>query len=112
MITPAKVGDHVKVTLGESVVVGEVTARDIFRATVQADGDNHPRNFSFARWTFEVLAPVIPDTVGTWIKDCDGVAWRRDPSGWGVVGFSMRRTLKTVTGLYGPLVEVEMVAKA
>ena len=81
-----KVGDRVRATCGESVIVGEVAAvTNRLVLYVIVDGDDtrdRSRCFAFADWIVEVLAPPIPDVVGTIVRDEDGDAWQRFDGGW------------------------------
>lgn len=111
MSTP-KVGDRVKATCGESVVVGTVTAREAFRASVQADGDEHPRNFSFALWAFEVLVPEIPNAAKTVCTDYMGDAWQYRNGAWSSTSTSDTfETSALLANRWGPLVEMAPVVR-
>ena len=79
-----KVGDRVRCTLGESVLVGEVLESYISSLAVRADGDDDEcdTRVYLERWTVEVLPPPIPDTIGTIVADRNGMAWERYERGW------------------------------
>ena len=85
-MTAVKVGDRVRATCGESVIVGEVAAvTNRLVLYVIVDGDDtrdRSRCFAFADWIVEVLAPPIPDVVGTIVRDADGDAWQRREGSW------------------------------
>ena len=78
-----KVGDRVRAACGESVIIGLVTGlhppEDV---QVQPDGYTQSNLLNYAGWTIEVIAPPIPDVVGTIVRDKDGDAWQRRTFGW------------------------------
>lgn len=117
MSTP-QVGDRVRATLGESVVVGTVTFISTAIRAVQIAGDSHPERWLNDEWQVEILpslATPIPDVEKAMCADRDGDAWQcRDLCGclvWRSVAtseiFDSRADLEFALG---PL--VEMVAKA
>ena len=59
-----KKGDKARATCGGSVIVGKVTRQYDEGLAIYVDGDTN-RYFPFRAWTFEVIAPPIPDVVGT-----------------------------------------------
>ena len=82
-----KVGDRVRATCGESILVG--TATDINVGGVGVEvlcGGGNCRYWLPAGWTFEVIAPLIPDVVGTIVRDRDGDAWQRRERAWFMAG--------------------------
>ena len=82
-MTAVKVGDRVRATCGESVIVGEVTQFNQSGVLVVIDGDGYgSRWLRQIDWTAEVLAPPIPDVVGTIVRDRDGDAWQRQEYAW------------------------------
>ena len=101
-----KVGDRVRATCGGSVIVGEVKHLYPSGVDVRVDGediDDDLRWFAFPTWTFEVLAPPIPDVVGTIVRDSDGDAWRRSDDGWYYTSEEGGGKLEWVQRHYGPL---------
>ena len=88
-----KIGDRVRVTCGESVVVGTVTDAWSRGVTVLPDGYTETNCFALDGWTVEVLSPPIPDVVGTIVRDADGDAWQRDEDGWYRAGSDVIRQI-------------------
>ena len=82
-VSTVKVGDRVRATCGENVIVGTVTWLDDNDLEVDTGdtfgtiGIGRP-----AAWSIEVIAPPIPDVVGTVVLDKDGDAWQRRENGW------------------------------
>ena len=105
-VSAVKVGDRVLATCGESFIVGTVdgaypegTAPG-FAVTV--DGDIS-RYFPSDVWTVEVLAPPIPDVVGTIVRDADGDAWQCQEYAWYLAdNDDVGRSLDDLQ-FYGPL---------
>ena len=104
-VSDAKVGDRARATCGESVVVGEVTKVYESGVLVVIDGDRYgSRWINQLDWTVEVLAPPIPDVVGTVVLDTDGDAWQRDDEFWRCVSsVYYKYTLADLQFRYGPL---------
>ena len=78
-----KVGDRVRATCGENVIVGTVTWLD--ENDLQVDTGDAFGTIGLGRpaaWSIEVIAPPIPDVVGTIVRDKDGDAWERCEGGW------------------------------
>ena len=99
-----KVGDRVRATCGESVIVGTVKGREEGWISVALDGDGDYRRFlALDQWTVEILPPPIPDVVGTIVRDRDGDAWQRYDDSWWCIGTSYRYSLAEVQKRYGPL---------
>ena len=76
-----KVGDRVRATCGESVIVGTVMDVDEDGTEVNV-GSDAGRYFLPDAWIIEVIAPPIPDVVGTIVRDTNGDAWQRYRGGW------------------------------
>ena len=106
-VSAVEVGDRVRATCGESVIVGEVAAvTNGLVLYVIVDGDDtrdRSRCFAFADWIVEVLAPPIPDVVGTIVRDSQGDAWQRANVSWQCAGSSQRFTPTELQENYGPL---------
>ena len=82
-VSNVKVGDRVRATCGESVIVGEVTGRGDFGITVNVEGtDGHKHWMPTSVWNVEAIAPPIPDIVGTIVRDKNDEAWQRHEVGW------------------------------
>ena len=85
-MTAVKVGDRVRCTLGESVVVGVVLYEGIRGLFVNPDGWG-PAFFVVENdgWTVEILpppAPPLPEIDGTVVLDGSGFAWQRKGDLW------------------------------
>ena len=98
-----KVGDRVRATCGESVIVG--TVADVVPQAIGVRSDGSTRStVIFDDWTVEVLAPPIPDVVGTVVLDTDGDAWQRNDEFWRCVSsVYYKYTLADLQFRYGPL---------
>ena len=81
-MTAVKVGDRVRATCGESVIVGAVTRLDEINVFVEPAGIGTRLYLRACDWTVEVLVPPIPDVVGTIVRDRDGDAWQCRETGW------------------------------
>ena len=78
-----KVGDRVRATCGESVIVGTVQHMYPHRILVDVDGVNVTGfHVSYSCWSVEALAPPVIVAVGTIVRDKNGDAWQRRPFGW------------------------------
>ena len=102
-VSDAKVGDRVRATCGESVIVG--TVDDVYDdgVSITINGDRS-RYLTSDPWTVEVLAPPIPDVVGTVVLDTDGDAWQRNDEFWRCVSsIYYKYTLADLQFRYGPL---------
>ena len=80
-----KVGDRVRATCGESVIVGTVTHIDVGGVGVDVGVPGSAGDLRYwlpTGWTVDVIAPPIPDVVGTIVRDNDGDAWQRYREGW------------------------------
>ena len=93
-----RVGDRVRLTCGESVIVGTATMVDA-DLSVDVDGDG-PRVFLTDLWAVEVLLPPV----GTVVLDRNNFAWQSTRQGWKQVGFRERYSLAYIDIYYGPLV--------
>ena len=82
-MSTVKVGDRVRATCGESVIVGTVSSVYPRGISVDVDGDEH-RYYMVdgMSWTVEVVAPPIPNVAGTIVRDRNGEAWQRRAHGW------------------------------
>ena len=105
-MSAVKVGDRVRATCGESVIVGEVdgaypegTAPGF---AVAVDGDIS-RYFPSDVWTVEVLAPLIPDVVGTIVRDKQNDGWQRGEKVWRCLNHGCSHTTEILQRTYGPL---------
>ena len=86
-MSSVKVGDRVRATCGESVIIGEAMGHDDGGITVSVEGtDGHKHWLATSVWAFEVIAPPVPDVVGTIVRDKDGDAWQRCEDGWHLAG--------------------------
>ena len=81
-VSTVKVGDRVRVSCGKSVVVGTVTGVSDNGIDVKQDKVDAFNFFSFVNWVFNVIAPPIPDVVGTIVRDKAGDVWQRREKGW------------------------------
>ena len=84
-MSAVKVGDRVRATCGESVIVGTVTHIDVggVGVDVEVPGSARALRYLFPDgWNVEVIAPPIPDVVGTIVRDKDSDAWQRQTFGW------------------------------
>ena len=108
-VSTVRVGDRVRVTCGESVVVGTVTnvrPYGVDGVDVLADGCTESNAFRFENWAFEVIAPPIPDVVGTIVRDRDNDAWQQNHHGWVSANTSHIYKLDALRSAYGPLTVV------
>ena len=105
MSNTIKVGDEVRATYGNSVIVGKVARFDAGGITVSVEGtDGHRHWLSTSVWTVEVIAPPIPDVVGTIVRDVAGDAWQRCEDGWHATNADHDvYDLKYLHDDYGPL---------
>jgi len=102
-----KVGNRVRATCGESVIIGTVDGAypEGYAPgfAIAVDGDIS-RYFASDEWSFVVLAPPIPDVVGTIVRDNDGDAWQRDDEFWRCwSSVYYKYTLADLQFRYGPL---------
>ena len=85
-MTAVKVGDRVRCTLGEMVVVGVVTFVWEDGLTVKPDGCLSSFYVVLADgWNVEILTPpppTLPEIDGTVVLDVDGDAWQRKGDYW------------------------------
>ena len=102
-MTAVKVGDRVRATCGENVIVGVVERADDGGCYVKFESCSIALWLFSGDWTVEVLAPSVPDVVGTIVTDRLGAAWQRDASGWKQVGRSGPLSLGHTLADYGPL---------
>jgi hypothetical protein len=100
-----KVGDRVRCTLGESVLVGEVTylSTDASMLRVDINGNVPGYLIRWGDWTVKVLHPPVPDVEGVVVLDRDGDPWVRKPEGWINGGGGTGGILEDVVANYGPL---------
>ena len=101
-MSTVKDGDRVRATCGESVIVGTVATAVDKGLVIDVDGSTDVY-FSFRAWTIEVIAPPIPDVVGTIVRDRDGDAWQCDGTWWRRTGSSIAYRLMEANDLSGPL---------
>ena len=85
-MTAVKVGDLIRATLGESVVVGAVLYEGIRGLFVNPDGWG-PAFYVVEQdgWTVEILpppTPPLPEIDGTVVLDVNGDAWQKDGYWW------------------------------
>ena len=65
--------------------------------------DNHKITWQQTPRRVEVIAPPIPDIVGTIVRDKDGDAWQRHEAGWYSAGAMSSRSIDELHDDYGPL---------
>ena len=94
-MTAVNEGDRVRLTCGESVIVGVCQEKGLsYPPSVWVTPDGTDVTFIYdTRWTVEVLAPSIPNFAGTIVRDVTNGAWQLSPSGWQRAGNSQRFTL-------------------
>ena len=106
-MTVVKVGDRVRLTLEDSVIVGVCHKGTNYSPSLWVTPDGTDVTFIYnTSWTVEVLAPPIPDVVGTIVRDGDGDAWQRFEDGWystATVARSDPLALPKLQRQYGPL---------
>ena len=104
VVNGVKVGDRVRLTCGENTLVGKVYAAYDEGVSVNVSGDTpNSRFFCRSRWTVEVIAPPIPDVVGTIVRDCEGDAWQRHEAGWYLTNDTYSFSLYQLESIYAPL---------
>ena len=81
-MSSVKVGDRVRATCGESVIIGVVTGLEGRAVDVKLADVKTTVYFSWTDWTIEVIAPPVIVAVGTIVRDCDGDAWQRREDAW------------------------------
>ena len=81
-----KVGDRVRGTCNDSVIVGTVSYVYPKSVSVAPDGDDNLYYLVDGVWTVEVIPAPIPDVVGAIVRDKDGDAWQRCEDGWHLAG--------------------------
>ena len=104
-MSTVKVGDRVRATCEESVIVGEVKYVYPESVSVAVDGDEGMYYVSDGVWTVEVLAPPVPDVRNTVVLDRYDSIWQRWSLGWQAIGgdkFDMRTLPQLMVG-FGPL---------
>ena len=102
-MSAVKVGDRVRLTCGESTLVGTVLPDEYSEGlNVLVDGDR-ARYFPSSKWTVEVIAPPIPSADGTIVRDHEGSPWIAGTNGWYRAGFSTPFTQTYMQKKYGPL---------
>ena len=77
-----KNGDRVRMTLGENAVVGTADLVTPDGLYLSLDACQIALYLDTNDWSTEVIAPPIPDVVGTIVLDRDGDAWQRYRDGW------------------------------
>ena len=98
-----KVGVRVRLTCGESTVVGTVLPDEYSEGlNVLVDGDR-ARYFPSSKWIVEVIAPPIPSADGTIVRDHEGFPWISGTRGWYRAGFSQVFSQAYMQESYGPL---------
>ena len=102
-MSTVKVGDRVRATCGASVIAGAVEHIDNGGCYVTLASCDISLWLWNGDWTVEVLAPPIPDVVGTVVRDADGDAWQLTDESWQCAGSTYRYTLADVRSRYGPL---------
>ena len=81
----AKKGDRVRATCGESVIVGLVTQSNLGGVGVSVKIPESAGAYWYwlpVAWSIEVIAPPVPDVVGTIVRDIEDDAWQRHADGW------------------------------
>ena len=101
-VSEVKKGDKVRMTGGESVIVGMVTGLECNSLFLELAGVNTRFYLTCSDWSIEVIAPPIPDVVGTIIRDRDGDAWQRHKSGWYLTNDTFSSSLYQLELVYGP----------
>ena len=103
-MSTVKVGDRVRATCGESVIIGACARGTFHSAFLWVTPDGTDVTFICnSSWAVEVLAPPIPDVVGTIVRDSQGDAWQRADVSWQCAGSSQRFTPTELQENYGPL---------
>ena len=77
-----KNGDRVRMTLGENALVGTADLVTPSGLYLSLDACQVALYLSIDDWSTEVIAPPIPDVVGTIVRDKNGDAWQRRTFGW------------------------------
>ena len=78
-----KKGDRVRATCGENVIVGTASASVFsYGLYLSLDACQIALYLNTDDWSTEVIAPPIPDVVGTIVRDKNGDAWQRRAFGW------------------------------
>ena len=93
-----KISDRVRATLGDSVLVGEVSAVTAFSVYMRADNDVQPRSLDNGTWRFERIASPIPEVEGTVVLDLHDNAWQRGGSVWWAAGRGVPQPLSSLPG--------------
>lgn len=75
-----KVGDRMRATLGESVLVGEVVALPVADELEVNIGEKWPRYINVNKWQIEKVSPPLPTKVGAIVRRADGDLFVRDAS--------------------------------
>ena len=104
VVSGVKVGDRVRATCGENVIVGTVTYLD--EGDLEVDTGDAFGTIGVGRpadWNIEVIAPPISEVVGTIVRDADGDTWQRASSGWLIISEDGDYGLDHVQKHYGPL---------
>ena len=100
-------GDRVRATCGESVIVGTVTQANPGGVGVDVKVLESIGSYWYwlptGAWTVEVIAPPIPDVVGTIVRDKDGDAWQRHEAGWYLTNDTYSFSLYQLESIYAPL---------
>ena len=103
-VSEVKAGDRVRATCGENVIVGTVTWLD--EGDLEVDTGDAFGTIGIgwsAAWSVEVIAPPIPDVVGTIVCDRTGEAWQRRVKGWLSINGSRFYTLAELEDYGSPL---------
>ena len=81
-MTDFKVGDRVRATLGENVLVGEVAAVPVADELEVNIGEEWPRYISPGRWQVEKMAPPLPTKFGAVVRNTKtGMVYMRGNNG-------------------------------
>ena len=104
-----KVGDKVRATCGESVIIGKVKVLLVANAMeVVPDGAFRANILDLKSWRVEVIAPPICETYGAVVVDKEGDAWQRRTDGWRCIDYPGSPGLPTdvLQHHYGPVIVV------
>ena len=101
-VTAVKVGDRVRMTLDDNVIVGMVTGLEGASVFIELAGVSARFYLTCSDWNIEVIAPPIPDVVGTIVRDKDGDAWQRHKGGWYLTNDTFSSSLYQLELAYGP----------
>ena len=103
-MTAVNEGDRVRLTCGESVIVGVCNRGTSYSPSLWVTPDGTDVTFIYdTSWAAEVLPPPIPDVVGTIVRDKQNDGWQRGEKVWRCLNHGCSDTTEILQRTYGPM---------